>query len=112
MTTDQITFHVQPGGPGAIATVATSLLPEESRTWRRLLDPYLPVGSPLGRGYLDFGARAAAIRWQGDVIVSLAWEYAHAYVGENTELTVRQALELPDLNPADIPGGGLIPVEV
>src|SRR5437899_2937205 len=98
MTTDQITFQKQPGGTAGIATTATSLGGEEPRTWRQLLDPYLPVGSPLGRGYLDFGARAAAIRWQGDAGVPLAWEYAHAYVGEHTGLTARQALELPDLN--------------
>jgi hypothetical protein len=113
MTADQITLQARLfDGTGAIATIATSLSRMEARTWRQLLDPFLQVGRPLGRGYLDFGARVAAIRWYGDARLPLAWEYAHAFVGDRTGLIASQTLELPELNPADLPGGGLMPVEV
>src|ERR1700722_12348388 len=112
MTTDQMTFQLQQGSTGAIATIATSLGQVEAGRWLQLLEPFLQVGRPLGRGYLDFGARAAVIRWAGDSGLPVTWKYAHALVGERTGLIASQALELPELDPADLPSGGIIPVDV
>jgi len=112
MTANQITFQVQPGDGGAITTAATSLSQADARSWQQLLNPFLQAGRPSGRGYLDFGTRAVAIRWYGDPGQEQAWRYAHAFVGERAELTATQALELPELDPAALPGGGLTPVAV
>ncbi|MGO9780150.1 MAG: hypothetical protein ACLPKE_07105 [Streptosporangiaceae bacterium] len=112
MTADQITFQAQQGSAGAITTVATSLSPTETRTWHQFLDPFLHAGRPLSRGYLDFGTRAAAIRWFGDAGQPLVWQYAHAFVSERGGLTATQALELPGLNPAALPKGKLVAVEI
>jgi hypothetical protein len=110
MTADQITFRAHPGSD--CTTIATSLSQAESHIWRQLLHPFLQAGSPSGLGYLDFGARAAAIRWFGDAKPPPAWEYAHALVGDRTGLTASQALELAELDPATLPGRGNSPVDV
>jgi|HubBroStandDraft_5_1064220.scaffolds.fasta_scaffold01755_4 hypothetical protein len=112
MTANQITFQAQLGGSAEIARVATSLGQPETDTWHRRLKPFLQVGRPSGCGYLDFGTYAAAIRWSGDPSQQQAWQYAHAFVGERSELTATQALELPGLDPAALPGKGLVPVAV
>jgi hypothetical protein len=112
MTANQITFQAQQGGIDAIAAVASSLGQAEVRGWQQLLNPFLQAGRPMGCGYLDFGTRAAAIRWFGDASQPQAWQYAHAYVGEYGELTATRALELPVLDPAALPGGGHVPVAV
>jgi hypothetical protein len=76
MTANQITFQAQQGGIDAIAAVASSLGQAEVRGWQQLLNPFLQAGRPMGCGYLDFGTRAAAIRWFGDASQPQAWQYA------------------------------------
>src|ERR1022692_379094 len=109
MMTDQITFQARRSGT---AVTAASQSPAEAVLWRRRLDSFLQVGESLGRGYLNFGDQAAAIRWHGTARSLLPWEYAHAFVGDHAALTVVQALELPEFDPADLPAGGLNRVRV
>jgi hypothetical protein len=112
MTVHQITFQAQQSGIGPIATVATSLSPTEAHTWQQRLTPFLQPGRWVGRGFLDFGIGCAVIRLSGDPGQPQTWQYAHAYLGEPGQLTAIQALELPALDPFDLPGGGSVPVTV
>ena len=112
MTVHQISFQAQQSGTAAVTTLATSLSPAQARTWQQRLAPFLPAGRPVGRGFLDFGAGCAVIRWSGDPGQPQTWQYAHAFVGEPGQLAATQALELHALDPSALPGGGSVPVAV
>ena len=110
-TMDQITYRAPTGGTGMIAQVAASTGEAEAGRWRQLLEPFLLVGRPLGRGYLDLGSRAAFVRWYAEAGSPPDWQYALALVGDRGVLTASYALELPDLDrQALYSGSGPVPV--
>ncbi len=111
MTMDQITYRAPTGSTGTIVQVAASTGEAEAGRWRQLLEPFLRVGRPLGRGYLDLGSRAAFVRWYADAGSPPDWQYALALVGDRGVLTASYALELPDLDrQALYSGSGPVPV--
>jgi hypothetical protein len=73
----------------------------EISRWQELLDPWLRVGAPPGRGYLNFGTRATFLRWRASSPGAEGWELAHVLVGPASTLTTGYALQLPEL-----PAGG------
>jgi hypothetical protein len=103
---DAITYRARAGGSGTvIIQTQTSIrdLMQASR-WQRRLDPWLRTGNSRGSAYLDFQPQAAFIRWQVSAGSERPWEYAHALVGQASELTGTYALELAEL--ADPHGSG------
>ena len=109
---DQIVFRAPNGSSGTIVPAFSSIENNaEVEYWQRRLDPWLRVGNPLGRGYLDFGEQAALIRWHADVASRDEWRYAVVFIAPSAVLTAAYALELADL-PADLPAisrGGRLP---
>jgi Double-GTPase 2 len=110
-TMDQITYRAPAGSTGRIVQTAASTAAAEADRWRELLEPFLRIGRPMGRGYLDFGSRAAFVRWYADAGSPLDWQYALALVGDRGVLTASYALELPSPDLQMLySGGGLVPV--
>lgn len=97
-TLDQIVYRAPSGAGGVILPTAASLQERsEMDRWLARLDPWLRVGAPIGRGYLNFGSQAALIRWKESTTSGYAWQFAHVLVGQATTLTADCALQLPDL---------------
>ena len=113
-TVHQVVFRAPNGSGGTIVPAFSSIEDNaEVDYWQRRLDPWLRTGSPLGRGYLDFGEQAAFIRWQADAASRYDWQYALVLIGRSAVLTAGYALELPELSadlPRTSPGGRLLPV--
>src|SRR6185437_9190682 len=94
-TVDQITYQARTGGSGMIFETATSLRDQAgSDLWWSRLEPWLRVGKPQGRAYLNFGTEAAFVRWYADPMSHYDWERAHVLAGAADLLTGRYALEL------------------
>ena len=110
-TLDQIIYRAPSGARGIILQAAASLQdPGSGDLWLRRLEPWLRAGGPLGRGYLNFGAESALIRWHDNTTSGIAWQFAHAVVGPSAVLTGSYALlvrelptKLPSLPPDDRP---------
>lgn len=109
---DQIVFRAPGGSTGPIVPAFSSIKDNaEVRNWQRRLDPWLRTGSPLGRGYLDFGPQAALIRWYTGAASRYDWQYALVLIGPSAVLTAGYSLELPELS-ADmlaVSSGGRLP---
>jgi hypothetical protein len=102
-TLDQIIYRAPSGADGIILQAAASLQdPDAREVWLRRLDPWLRAGGPLGRGYLSFGTQSALIRWHDNTTSGLAWQFAHAVVGQSAALTAGYALRVREL-PAKLP---------
>ena len=96
---DQIIYRAPGGTDGIILQAGASMRDHaESERWLRRLEPWLRAGSPLGRGYLDFGSSAALIRWRSDRRSPLGWQFALVLIGQPAVLTSSYALELPELS--------------
>jgi hypothetical protein len=111
-TIDQITYRARNGSGGIIYETATSVRDwTTSRRWQRLLEPWLRIGKPPGRAFLDSGTQTAFIRWYATGASNFEWQYALVLVGQSDVLTAGYALELqdPDL-PALYRGGGQVPL--
>jgi hypothetical protein len=97
-TLDQILYRAAGDGRGVIEPVASSFTDRaEISRWQQQLDPWLRTGAPPGRGYLNFGRRAALLRWKASTPGSQGWEFVHALVGPASTLTAGNALQLPEL---------------
>jgi hypothetical protein len=97
-TLDQIVYRAPNGASGTILPTAASLQERsEMDRWLVRLDPWLRVGAPIGRGYLNFGSQAALIRWKESTTSGYAWQFAHVLVGQASTLTAGCALQLPAL---------------
>ncbi len=94
-TVDQITYQARTGSSGMIFETATSL-PDQAASdlWWRRLEPWLRVGKPESRAYLNFGTEAAFIRWYAEPMSHYDWETAKVLAGAADLLTGRYALEL------------------
>jgi hypothetical protein len=111
-TIDQITYRARNGSSGIIYETATSVRDQAiSRRWQRLLEPWLRIGKPPGRAFLDSGTQTAFIRWYATAASQFEWQYAFVLVGQSDVLTAAYALELqdPDL-PALYRGSGQDPL--
>jgi hypothetical protein len=98
-TIDQIVFRAPNGSNGTIVPAFSSIEDNvKVEHWRRRLDPWLRSGSPLGRGYLDFGSQAVLIRWLTHATSRYDWQYALVLIGPPAVLTAGYALELPELS--------------
>jgi hypothetical protein len=95
---DRIALHAPDGSAGDFLRISSSLRDDEVDRWLRLLKPWLRMGRPLGRGYLNFGSRAAFIRWHNDASSNRDWDYSIIFTGEAGLLTASYVLELPDLD--------------
>lgn len=110
---DQITYRARDGSAaGAIDEVATSIWGKEhTERWRQRLEPLLRIGRPPGRTYLNFGPQAACIRWYAESPSRFDWQYALVLVAQPYALTSGYALELPDLDLAELSqGDGQVPL--
>ena len=109
---DQITFRAPHGSAGVIVQAETSIRDQkESEGWLQRLEPFLRVGGPQGCGYLDFGTRAAFVRWYAERDSELDWQYALVHLGQPAALTGRRALESPDLGAGELyAGNGEAPI--
>src|SRR5215469_10916938 len=106
-TIDRITYRARNGSTGTIYEAATSIRNQASmEVWLHRLKPWLRVGSPSGRAYLDFGWQAAFIRWYADAASRFDWEYAFVLVGNSHALSGDYALELSDPDPLTLDQGG------
>ena len=112
-TIDQITYRARNDSTGIIDMAATSIQDQaESDRWLRRLEPWLRIGKPPGRAYLDFGTQLALIRWYAEAASHFDWQYALVLVGHSDVLTSGYALELPDPDsPTLHQGGGRLPLE-
>lgn len=94
-TVDQITYQARTGSRGMIFPTATSLRDQAaSDLWWDRLEPWLRVGKPESRAYLNFGKEAAFIRWYAEPASHYDWETARVLVGAPDLLTGKYALEL------------------
>ncbi len=109
---DQITYRARSGSTGAIDEAATSIRDQaQAERWRQRLEPLLRIGRPPGRAYLNFGTQAACIRWYAESTSRFDWQYALVLVAQPYVLTSGYALELPDLDLAELSqGGGQVPL--
>jgi hypothetical protein len=81
-TLDQIIYRAPSGPRGIILQAAASLQdPGSGDLWLRRLDPWLRAGGPLGRGYLNFGAESALIRWHDNTTSGTAGQAAQPAAG-------------------------------
>jgi hypothetical protein len=104
---DQITYRARNGSTGIIYPAGTSIRDQaDSDRWGRRLEPWLRAGRPPGRAYLNFGIRAAFIRWYADAASRFDWQYAFVLVGQTDVLTGSYALELPDPDLSDLHQSG------
>jgi Double-GTPase 2 len=93
---DRLLFRTADGQHGVIEPVGSSLTHRrDTHTWLRDLEPWLRAGDPPGRCYLNFGQRAALIRWHPGYDPARRWELADVLVGPVTTLTDGFALRLP-----------------
>jgi hypothetical protein len=103
---DQITLYAPDGGTGVYRRMSSSFGEgAEIDRWLRLLRPWLRIGGPAGRGYLNFGTRAAFIRWYAGAPSARDWDSAVIFVGEPELLTPAYALELPELDKRAVQAG-------
>ena len=72
---DQITYRARNGSAGVIYEAATSIKENRDRErWQRRLEPMLRIGRPPARAYLNFGTRAAFIRWYAESGSHFDWQ--------------------------------------
>jgi hypothetical protein len=95
---DQITYWTRDSSKGLIYPVASSIRNKaESDSWQPRLAPWLQVGRPPGRAYLNFGRQAAMIRWNAASGPQGDQRFARVLVGDPAALTARFGLEVADV---------------
>lgn len=103
---EQITVRARAGSAGDFQPVFSTFRDDvKTDRWLRLLTPWLRIGRPLGRGFLNSGSWAAAIRWYSERSSTSDWDYSVIFTGQAGPLTARYALELPDLDQRAVQAG-------
>jgi len=98
---DQVAYRVPTVG-GRITPVAASAEsfrdPKTSQKWQQWLDPWLRIGGPADRCYLNLGEHTTLIRWRSaGASSSLSWLMAHLLLGTPATLPISYGLQLPAL---------------